>query len=60
VLTEVQYIITFTITHNTLLYSHILLGDVSSLNVDHHQAITQEHENVCRNSVCHKIGDLFF
>jgi len=43
-----------------LLYSHVLLGGFSSLNMGHHQTITQEHENVCRNSVYHKIGELSF
>jgi len=27
-------------------------------NVGHHQAITQEDENVCGNSIYHKVRDL--
>jgi hypothetical protein len=42
-----KYVLIFSVTYNTH-YNHILRDRlVSALNVGHHQAITQEHKNVC-------------
>jgi len=45
-------------TQQVGLQLHITLLLDLALNVGHHRAIKQEHENVYRNSLYHKVGDL--